>query len=93
MSDMYGSTDERESIATIHAALDAGINLLDSGDHYGSGHNELLISRALRDWRLAIENALVSGDVERARWLDPLCGRTMDAEPGWTTNHARSTRH
>jgi aryl-alcohol dehydrogenase-like predicted oxidoreductase len=49
MSGMYGPADERESIATIHAALDAGINLLDTGDFYGVGHNELLISRALRD--------------------------------------------
>ena len=47
MSGVYGQTDERESIATIHAALDAGINLLDTGDFYGMGHNEMLISRAL----------------------------------------------
>jgi aryl-alcohol dehydrogenase-like predicted oxidoreductase len=47
MSGMYGQADERESIATIHAALDAGINLLDTGDFYGMGHNELLIARAL----------------------------------------------
>jgi aryl-alcohol dehydrogenase-like predicted oxidoreductase len=46
---MYGPADERESIATIHAALDAGITLLDTGDYYGAGHNELLIGRALRD--------------------------------------------
>ena len=49
MSGVYGATDEHESIATIHAALDAGINLLDTGDFYGMGHNELLISRALAD--------------------------------------------
>src|SRR5207237_9165803 len=48
MSGMYGRADERESIATIHAALDAGINLLDTGDFYGMGHNELLIARALQ---------------------------------------------
>jgi len=47
MSGMYGPADEAESIATIHAALDAGINLLDTGDFYGMGHNELLIARAL----------------------------------------------
>jgi aryl-alcohol dehydrogenase-like predicted oxidoreductase len=51
MSGMYGPSDERESIATIHAALDAGITLLDTGDYYGAGHNELLIGRALRDRR------------------------------------------
>jgi pyridoxine 4-dehydrogenase len=47
MSDFYGPADRGESIATIHAALDAGINLLDTGDFYGSGHNELLIREAL----------------------------------------------
>jgi len=47
MSDFYGPADEGESIATIHAALDAGINLLDTGDFYGMGHNELLIGRAI----------------------------------------------
>src|ERR1700686_5447303 len=47
MSGMYGPTDELESIATIHAALDAGITLLDTGDFYGMGHNELLIRDAL----------------------------------------------
>ena len=54
---MYGPADERESIATIHAALDAGVTLLDTGDYYGAGHNEMLIGRALRDRRDA---ALVS---------------------------------
>jgi len=48
MSDFYGPADEAESIATIHAALDAGITLLDTGDFYGMGHNELLIRDALR---------------------------------------------
>jgi aryl-alcohol dehydrogenase-like predicted oxidoreductase len=47
MSGVYGPAEEEESIATIHVALDAGINLLDTGDFYGMGHNELLISRAL----------------------------------------------
>jgi aryl-alcohol dehydrogenase-like predicted oxidoreductase len=57
MSGMYGPSDERESIATIHAAIDAGITLLDTGDYYGAGHNELLIGRALRDRR---DKALLS---------------------------------
>ncbi|MGC1180356.1 MAG: aldo/keto reductase [Methyloceanibacter sp.] len=47
MSDLYGPADRMESIATIHAALDAGITLLDTGDFYGMGHNELLIREAL----------------------------------------------
>jgi aryl-alcohol dehydrogenase-like predicted oxidoreductase len=48
MSDLYGPTDRAESIATIHAALDAGITLLDTGDFYGTGHNEMLLGEALR---------------------------------------------
>jgi aryl-alcohol dehydrogenase-like predicted oxidoreductase len=47
MSGMYGPADRKESIATIHAAIDAGITLLDTGDFYGMGHNELLIGEAL----------------------------------------------
>ncbi len=47
MSGMYGPAERDESIATIHAALDAGINLLDTGDFYGMGHNEMLIGEAL----------------------------------------------
>jgi aryl-alcohol dehydrogenase-like predicted oxidoreductase len=48
MSDFYGPSDRTESIATIHAALDAGITLFDTGDFYGMGHNELLIAEALQ---------------------------------------------
>jgi aryl-alcohol dehydrogenase-like predicted oxidoreductase len=48
MSDLYGPADETESIATIHAAVDAGLTLLDTGDYYGMGHNELLIRDALK---------------------------------------------
>ena len=47
MSDFYGLADRGESISTIHAALDAGITLLDTGDFYGMGHNEMLIREAL----------------------------------------------
>ncbi|KAA1379982.1 aldo/keto reductase [Aeromicrobium fastidiosum] len=48
MSALYGPADRDESIATIHAALDAGVTLLDTGDLYGMGHNELLVQEALR---------------------------------------------
>ena len=47
MSGMYGPSDRKESLATLKAAVDAGINLLDTGDFYGMGHNELLIGEAL----------------------------------------------
>jgi aryl-alcohol dehydrogenase-like predicted oxidoreductase len=48
MSGIYGQADDQESIATIRAAIDAGITLLDTGDFYGMGHNELLLRDALR---------------------------------------------
>jgi len=48
MSDLYGPADDAESIATIHAALDSGVTLLDTGDFYGMGHNEMLLREALR---------------------------------------------
>jgi len=51
MAGMYGATDERESIATIDAAIDAGINLIDTGDFYGMGYNEMLIGRVLAGGR------------------------------------------
>ncbi|MEV0909401.1 aldo/keto reductase [Streptomyces hokutonensis] len=61
MSGMCGDADRAESIATIHAALEAGVTLLDTGDFYGMGHNELLISEALRTAPAALrENALTS---------------------------------
>jgi len=47
MSGAYGPADEAESIATIHAAMEAGITLLNTGDFYGAGHNEMLVGRAL----------------------------------------------
>jgi len=57
MSGVYGPADESESLATIHAAIDAGVTLLDTGDFYGMGHNEMLLSRALRFFR---EKVLIS---------------------------------
>ncbi|MFE9784790.1 aldo/keto reductase [Nocardia salmonicida] len=49
MSGMYGASDDRESIATVHAAIDAGINLIDTGDFYGAGHNEMLVGKAIAE--------------------------------------------
>ncbi len=57
MSGVYGPSDESESIATIHAALERGITLFDTGDFYGHGHNELLLGRALKGRR---DGALLS---------------------------------
>jgi aryl-alcohol dehydrogenase-like predicted oxidoreductase len=61
MSDMYGPSDESESIATIHAALDAGITMLDTGDFYGMGHNEMLIRRAIEGRRKGVFLAVKFG--------------------------------
>lgn len=58
MSDFYGPADEAESLATIDAALEAGVTLLDTGDFYGVGHNESLLGRALRGRKR--ESAVVS---------------------------------
>lgn len=49
MSEVYGPADRGEAIATVHAALDAGITLLDTGDFYAMGHNEMLVREALKD--------------------------------------------
>ncbi|WP_032404890.1 aldo/keto reductase [Rhodococcoides fascians] len=49
MSGAYGESSDDESIRTIHAALDAGVDLVDTGDFYGAGHNEMLIGRALKE--------------------------------------------
>ena len=77
MSDAYGPTDRAESIATIHAALDAGVNLIDTGDFYGMGHNELLIAEALRG-------------VARDRYLLSVkFGALRDPAGGWVGYDAR----
>ncbi|ANL28923.1 aldo/keto reductase protein [Rhizobium phaseoli] len=78
MSGMYGPSDRAESIATIHAALDAGVNLLDTGDFYGMGHNEMLIGEALKGRRR--ENAIIS--IKFGALRDPAGGwGGIDARP------------
>jgi aryl-alcohol dehydrogenase-like predicted oxidoreductase len=67
MSGTYGPADETESTATIRAALDAGITLLDTGDFYGMGHNELLLGRALR----AVDRSSVFLQVKFGGQRDP----------------------
>ncbi len=73
MSGMYGPSDRAESIATLHAALDAGITLIDTGDFYGSGHNEMLIGEALR-----------AGAKRDAALLSVKFGGLRDPAGGWT---------
>src|SRR5262249_19052190 len=72
MSDFYGPADRSESIATIHAALDAGITLLDTGDFYGMGHNEMLVREALASrGRDAVQISVKFGALRAPdkRWL------------------------
>ncbi|WP_434732831.1 aldo/keto reductase [Rhizobium sp. YTUHZ044] len=83
MSGMYGPADHAESIATIHAALDAGINLLDTGDFYGMGHNEMLVGEALKGRRR--EDAVIS--VKFGALRDPAGGWSgIDARPAAVKN-------
>ncbi|MDX3641367.1 aldo/keto reductase [Streptomyces sp. MB09-02B] len=75
MSALYAGADRAESLATIHAALEAGVTLLDTGDFYGMGHNELLIGEALRTAPAAHrERALTSVKF----------GALRDADGGWS---------
>ncbi|OSP40968.1 aldo/keto reductase [Streptomyces sp. 13-12-16] len=66
MSGAYGAADRTESIATVHAALEAGVTLIDTGDFYAMGHNELLLAEALRgrdrdSYRLSVKFGMLSG--------------------------------
>ncbi len=66
MSGVYGEADRAESIATVHAALDAGVTLIDTGDFYGMGHNELLLAEALRgrdrdSYQLSVKFGMLRG--------------------------------
>jgi len=83
MSDAYGPADRDKSIATIHAALDAGMTLIDTGDYYGMGHNEMLIGEALKGG--SRDRAVISVKYGALRgpdrsWLG------MDARPEATKN-------
>ena len=74
---MYGAADDDESVATILAAVDAGITFVDTGDFYGSGHNELLVGRALKD----LDRDAVTLSVKFGGMRDP--------RGGWGGNDAR----
>ena len=77
MSDLYGPADRAESLATIRAALDAGVTLLDTGDFYGMGHNELLLREAL------------TGDAGRTALVSVKFGAQRDPSGAWLGYDAR----
>ena len=83
MSGMYGPADRAESVATIHAAMEAGITLFDTGDFYGMGHNEMLINEAMRGGDR--DNAVIS--VKFGALRDPAGGWVgYDARPAALKN-------
>ncbi|WP_264927807.1 aldo/keto reductase [Streptomyces sp. A012304] len=88
MSALYGDADRAESIATVHAALEAGVTLLDTGDFYGMGHNELLIGEALSTAPAARrEQALISVKFGALRGPDGSWGG-YDGRPAAVRNFA-----
>ncbi|SFQ71489.1 Predicted oxidoreductase [Variovorax sp. OK605] len=80
MSGVYGPSDRAESIATIHAAMDAGVTLLDTGDFYGNGHNEMLIGEALKG---------LKGSQRDAALVSVKFGAMRDPAGGWIGYDAR----
>ncbi|MFM9926572.1 aldo/keto reductase [Variovorax sp. H27-G14] len=80
MSGIYGPSDRAESIATIHAAMDAGITLLDTGDFYQNGHNEMLIGEALKG---------LKGSQRDAALVSVKFGAMRDPSGGWIGYDAR----
>jgi aryl-alcohol dehydrogenase-like predicted oxidoreductase len=96
MSDLYGPADRAESLATVHAALDAGVTLLDTGDFYGMGHNELLLREALAGRsRDAVVLSVKFGALRdvKGNWIGA-DGRpsTSTASPAWTRRSRSRTR-
>jgi aryl-alcohol dehydrogenase-like predicted oxidoreductase len=88
LSGTYGSVSDADAIATIHRALDIGINLLDTADVYGLGHNEDLVGRAIRDRReqvvLATKFGIVRDTVDgsggfngRPEYVRAACERSL----------------
>ena len=82
MSPVYGPTDDAGSIATIHRALELGINFLDTADIYGAGGNEELVGRAIRGRRDQVVLATKFGNVIKGSWADTK-RYSIDGTPGY----------
>src|SRR5271166_4946507 len=66
MSGVYGKTDDAKSIGVIHAAIERGVTFLDTGDFYGSGHNEILIGKAIAGRRDQVQLSVKFGALRGA---------------------------
>jgi aryl-alcohol dehydrogenase-like predicted oxidoreductase len=87
-SDVYGVADDDESIATVHRALDLGMNHLDTSDMYGAGHSEEIVGKAIAGRRddvfLATKFLTRYGpNANRSNWMTPESGRWQDTSPEW----------
>lgn len=84
MSGMYGATDDAESVRTLQAAIDRGVTLLDTGDFYGMGHNELLVGRAIAGRRERVQVSVKFGALRGpdGSWMG------MDMRPAAVKNFA-----
>ena len=87
MSGMYGATDDDESVRAIHAAIAGGVTLIDTGDFYGMGHNELLIGRALRELGPAAREKVVLSVKFGAQRTPSGAWQSFDGRPTGVKNY------
>ena len=90
MSPVYGPTDDTTSIATIHRALELGINFLDTADIYGAGGNEELVGRAIKGKRDQVVLATKFGNVIKGSWADGK-GYAIDGSPAYVKRAAEAS--
>jgi aryl-alcohol dehydrogenase-like predicted oxidoreductase len=90
MSPVYGPTDDATSIATIHRALELGINFLDTADIYGAGGNEELVGRAIKGKRDQVVLATKFGNVIKGSWADGK-GYAIDGSPAYVKRAAEAS--
>ncbi len=90
MSSVYGAADDATSISVIHRALELGINLLDTADIYGAGHNEELVGRAIKNRRDRVVLATKFGNRIKGRWADGK-GYDLDGSPAYVKRAAEAS--